>query len=108
MIATYEDYYCKENVTLRIKSYREHSNLAIEMFCADSDWEEPFAMLTTNLPNYDLPNDLAFVDTNNLRTGFDFILKYKLGELIGFGQSGFCTYPLIKFNLDEVKKYAQA
>ena len=108
MKATYDDYYVKENVYLSIGKYSHKNNLAIMMVCADSDWPEPFANLTVNLPDHDLPDDLAFIDTNNLRTAFDFILKYNLGELVGFGQSGFCTYPLIKFNLDEVKKYAQA
>ena len=101
MIATYEDYYVKEKVTLALREYF-NKNLAIEMLCLDN---EPFATLTVNLGEK-LPSDMAYVDTNNLRTGFDFILKYNLGELVGFGQSGFCTYPLVKFNLQEVKKYA--
>ena len=104
MKAVYEDYYVKENVYLRISKYAVPGNLAIRMICADSEWEEPFATLTVNL-DVKLPANQAYIDTNNLRTAFDFVMEYKLGELIGFGQSGFCTYPLVEFNLDEVKKY---
>ena len=104
MKAHYEDYYCSEDVYLEITEYQKPRNLAIKMICADSEWKEPFATLTVNL-GISLPNNQAYIDTNNLRTAFDFILIHNLGELIGFGQSGFCTYPLIEFNLDEVKKY---
>lgn len=103
MKAVYEDFYIKEEVTLEIMQYH-NGNLAIQMWCYDDNFKEPFSMLTTNLGEK-LSADKAYVDTNNLRTGFDFILKYNLGELVGFGQSGFCTYPLVKFNLDEVVKY---
>lgn len=102
MKAEYKDYYVTEKVTLKIANYANNNNLAIRMICED---EEPFAMLTVNLGEK-LPPNQAYVDTNNLRTAFDFIILYNLGKLIGFGQSGFCTYPLIEFDLDEVKKYA--
>lgn len=103
MIATYEDYYVKEKITLRVSEYLSNKNLAIQMLCLD---RLPFASLTVNLDE-ELPSDMAYVDTNNLRTAFDFIIKYNLGELVGFRQSGFCTYPLVKFNMDEVKKYVK-
>ena len=104
MTAKYEDFYVSELVNLEIANYQNNGNLAIRMVCAESDWKEPFASLTVNL-NVKLPENQAYIDTNNLRCAFDFVLLHNLGEIIGFGQSGFCTYPLIEFNLDEVKKY---
>ena len=104
MTAIYEDYYCKDEVTLKITKYSSNGNLAIQMISALSLWNEPFAMLTVNIDEK-LPSDMAYVDINNVRTAFDFITKYKLGEFKGIKQSGYCCYPLIKFNLDEVKKY---
>ena len=65
---------------------------------------EPFTLLTVNLGG-DPGKDMAYVDTNNFPDALNLISAYNLGEVVGCGHSGFCTYPLVKFNLDEVKKH---
>ena len=106
MTAIY-NYYGEEKVTLEIANYSSNGNLAIQMFsCDENGYEEPFATLTVNL-DIKLPEDCAFLDTNNLRDAINFVLKYNLGKFTGISRtSGFCEYPLFQFNLKEVEKYA--
>ena len=102
MTLTYEDFYCKENVNLAVHSYASNDNLAIMMICAET--HEPFASLTVNLDKKLISNQ-AFIDASNLRLALCFVINNKLGRLVGLGHSGFCDYPLIEFNMSEVKKY---
>lgn len=106
MILTYQDFYCKEEVKLSIAHYQNNGNLAIQMICVNGEYEnEPFAFLTVNL-NEKLPENCAYIDINNLRQAFDFCLLNKLAEFdYSFKQSGYCSYPLMRFNMDEIKKY---
>ena len=99
----YQDFYCKEEVKLEIAHYQTTGNLAIKMICVDDG--EPFATLTVNFDEK-LPENCGYIDTNNLRQAFDFCLLNKLAEFVyTFRQSGYCSYPLMKFNMDEVEKY---
>jgi len=67
----------------------------------------PFATLTVNLSESDrLEKDCAYVDTNNCPWAEQFIEENKLGEPMGtYGFSGFCSYPLYKFNMDRLKDW---
>ena len=63
---------------------------------------EPYATLTVNLPET-LPYNEAYVDVNNFPEAEDFIKRNKIGTFTGrFGASGFCKYPLYKFDLDKI------
>lgn len=45
----------------------------------------------------------AYLDTNNFPEGVQLVKKYKLAEPTGeYGQSGFCTYPLYKFDMKKL------
>lgn len=93
----YGDY----TVTLEKREYY-NGNLAIRMITED---DEVFATMTVNLGEEDdvLPANMAYVDTNNLPEIEDFIVKNGLGESTGETRtSGYCTYPLYKFNLEEL------
>ena len=82
-------------VYTRKTTYQNNGNLAILLVC---DTGEPFGNLTVNLGEK-LPDDMAYVDTNNLPNAEEFIRENNLGEPVGhLRQSGFCTYPLYKFN----------
>lgn len=66
---------------------------------------EPYAVLTVNLDEV-LPAGYAFVDTNNCPWAEEFITKYQLGEPVGRAkQSGFCVYPLYRFNTDKIEEH---
>ena len=82
-------------MTIQETTYTSNNTLAIEII----DNNEPYAVLTVNLPQYSFKDPrVQFVDTNNFPNAEEFIKKNNLGEPLGFyGQSGFCTYPLYYF-----------
>ena len=87
------------DVSLERSKYTYNDNLAIQLWCDDEGYPEPFAMLTVNLPNYGkLPENQAFVDTNNCSWAESFIKENRLGKPVGkIGISGWCEYPLYEF-----------
>lgn len=89
------------NVTIKTGKYLCGDNLSIELI---TDFAEPFAKLTVNLPEWTLPNDKAFVDTNNCPWAEKFISDNKLGRPTGItGTSGYCTYPQYRFYMEKLK-----
>ena len=88
------------NLHIKRFTYTNNGNLAI---CLLEDDRAPFATLTVNLEEK-LPHGYAYVDTNNCPWAVDFIDDNNLGEFVGaYGQSGFCTYPLYKFNEEVIE-----
>ena len=86
------------DVTLRKTSYKNNNNLAIAL---DSPTEGPFAVITVNI--HELPEGYAFVDTNNCPWAEKFIKDHGLGEFANaVGHSGYCTYPLYKFDMEKL------
>ena len=94
--------FCGNEYTLEVSHYFNNNNLALVVHGGE---EEPYEVLTVNLgPLFD--PTLGFVDTNNFPEAEQFIKEYKLGEPTGITRvSGFCVYPLYKFDMEEVKKY---
>lgn len=111
-----EFYGKKYHVVLEKGKYSNNGTLAIEMICTTpkGKYKEPFGMLTVNLDDSDvMANDtMAFIDTNNLGIEIiQWLTKNGIAthtQMMGF--SGFCAYPLFKFNqsvLDEMKSMQQ-
>lgn len=92
----------EKEYSIEISHYFNNNNFALVM----QGEEEPYAVMTVNLgPLFD--PTMAFVDTNKFPEVIDIIKDYNLGEDTGITRvSGFCVYPLYKFNLEEVSKYA--
>lgn len=89
------------NVSIETSAYYCGDNLAIRLITEDG---EPFAILSVNLPEWTLPNNIAFVDTNNCPWAEKFISDNKLGRPTGItGTSGYCTYPLYRFDMEKLK-----
>jgi len=87
-------------VTLRYTKYTNNNALAVQLICAKSPWS-PFATITVNIvmSGY-IPGNLAYVDTNNCPWAEDFLKENGIAEPTGqTGISGFCEYPLYKFDL---------
>lgn len=79
-----------------------NKNLAIMIYL---DTRELFGTLTTNI--CPLEEDEAAIDINNFPEAEEVIYNYHLGENTGKTiKSGFCEYPIYKFNLKEVSKYS--
>lgn len=79
--------------------------LGIQFYSYDEDgFREPYATLTTNFGEFLSVKDCAYIDTNN---------NSFAGQLLAMGfcqdtgitkQSGFCTYPLWKFDKEFLKE----
>ncbi len=89
-------------VFFTLNHYSMNNNLCINMVAVN---EGPWSTLTKNF-DVNLEPDEAFIDTNN-NAGIDEILVANgIAEPTGKGiRSGFCIYPLFKFNLDVVEQY---
>ena len=96
---TYHDCY------LIVDSYLADSSLVLEIW---NDEYGPIARITTCLHRLTVHEDEAFVDTNNCPWAEDFIREYQLGEFTGRNdESGFCTYPLYKFDIRKIREYSR-
>lgn len=83
-----------------VGQYSTNGNLYIGLHEDDG----PFADLTTNIAS--LGDSCAAIDTNNCPWAEELIKRYKLGEKTGYSlRSGFCDYPVYRFNMDKVKEF---
>lgn len=90
-------------VKLGTSEYLNNGSLAIQLI--DAKEYEPFATLTVNIDEKGASKETAYVDINNCPWAKKFIEDNELGEFTGkYGKSGFCVYPLYKFNLDKIKE----
>lgn len=82
-----------------VLGYYPNGSFGIALNSWSEGYPEPWSKLTVNLDEK-LPPYCAYVDTNNNGEDIvDWIIENNLGELTGdYGYSGFCKYPLIKFN----------
>jgi hypothetical protein len=90
---------------LALREDRYSSNGSLYLGLVDVDDMEPFADLTVNLADGMATESCQYVDTNNLAGIQELIEENNLGMLIGYGHSGFCTYPLYVFDKEEYSKY---
>ena len=79
--------------------------LGIQLFSYDEDgYREPYATLTQNFGEFLSARDCAYIDTNNCFFARQ-LLELGFCEDTGLTkQSGFCTYPLWKFDRDFLKE----
>ena len=62
----------------------------------------PFATITVNLGDK-LPDGYAYLDTNNCPWAEEFVTENDLAEFVGgYATSGFCIYPLYKFDTNKI------
>ena len=105
-----QDWGAKYNIMFTTEQYVS-GNTRIAMHYYDEDCEQylPFASLTVNLVGEHCDEDCGFIDTNNLGNNIiQWLIDNNLAMQTGrFGKSGFCVYPEVKFNMDEVKKYVR-
>jgi len=96
-------------IKLQLTSYGNDNSLAITAKCYEEEYKhwEHYGPLTVNL-NYDdcdpAPEDCAYLNTNNINGVEEFVTENKLGEFTGITkQSGYCTYPLYRFDMAKIK-----
>lgn len=85
-----------------IAKYSNNDNLAIQLFCKEEGYFEPYSTLTVNIHELEDKTE-AYVDVNNNPNILNWITAN--GIAIPTGEtaiSGYCEYPLYKFNLNKL------
>lgn len=81
------------------KAFYGNGNLAVILENSDGF---QIGKLTVNL-GLKLDDGYAYLDTNNLPEGEVFVKEYGLAEFTGkYGRSGYCEYPLYRFNMEKL------
>lgn len=89
-------------VYLQLDSYRINGSLAVTLYGEDGDL---FGVITVNLPGGPTPPHAAFVDSNNYPWVELFLENNDIAHPTGdFAHSGYCTYPLYKFNMEKFQE----
>lgn len=92
-----------ENCILQVAKYQADNSIAVEIWSCE---EGPIARLTVCLDDKSLGKDEAYVDTNNCPWAIDFLKEYGFAEETGKTKaSGYCIYPMMKFNRDKMCEY---
>lgn len=87
----------------QIETYASNNNLAIRLLSEEPDdgYLEDYASLTVNIA--ELPPYAAAIDTNNLPSSIVSALEEKgIAHVTGCIQSGFCTYPVVRFDAEKL------
>ncbi|MBR1741554.1 MAG: DUF4313 domain-containing protein [Lachnospiraceae bacterium] len=91
-------------VFLEVGEYQADGSPAVELYTGDG---ELITVITVCLMDLFLEAGESYVDTNNCPWALDFIKEYSLGEPTGrTRKSGFCTYPLVRFDMEKLKEFA--
>ena len=98
-------YYAGSKLTAYRTKYQNNGRLAIVLCAKDKyDGDPVFGIVTVNLDDgLELKEDEAYLDTNNC-LGIDVVfMETGLAVPTGlYGRSGFCKYPLFKFDLSKL------
>ena len=104
----------KYHIVMQKGTYRSNGTLAIEMLEVSPKGKrvrDYFGMLTVNIADSDVvaSDKYAFIDTNNNGEEIaQWLIDNKIAKNTGIkGYSGFCSYPLFKFEesvLDEMEE----
>lgn len=91
------------NIFLSQEKYDNNGRLAVLAFTTDDG--EYFGDITVNLDDPLPIGDYAFVDTNNSPWAVELLEKNGIAQPTGgYARSGFCLYPVYKFDLSKLEK----
>lgn len=94
-----------EGAYLKVGRYVSDDSLVIEIWNRSDGC---IARLTVCLSDPFLRENESYVDTNNCPWVLDFIREYQLGKESGYmKRSGYCNYPAVIFDMEQMKKYVE-
>ena len=116
MVAKFTDRFGNdEEIFFVLRNYEVGGREAIQAWSIRKDdggiWKEPYANITVNLPEYELPEPkvhgfYAFIDTNNCPWAEQVLFDTGIGIPTGkFRTSGYCNYPIYFIFTANLKKY---
>jgi hypothetical protein len=92
-----------DGVFLQVGKYRADNSVAIQAWNMEVG---PIATLTVCIPGGQLKENEAYLDTNNCPWVLDFMENKGLAKRTGkVGYSGYCTYPVVTLDMEQIKKY---
>ena len=95
------------NLYLTAEKYQSNDTLAViayEPATGDCITPEMFDVITVNLPFGEADETHAYIDTNNCPWAPELLKEMGVAKPTRkYGHSGFCKYPLYKFNLEMFK-----
>ena len=77
----FNSYGNKYDLCIGVEEYYYGGGLAMQLYCVEGDFLEPFSSLTINVLDFLPGKNCALVDTNDFAQAKDLIEKYKLGKL---------------------------
>lgn len=99
------NYSVYKNCMLRLGRYMLDESLAVEIY---NRQDGEIARLTTCLCDPTLPEDVAYVDTNNCPWAVTFLEENGLAEKTGkTKRSGYCVYPAMRFNREKIAQFEE-
>lgn len=87
----------------------EYTNGRLAVILVDVNSGELYGLVTVNLPDSTIQGkDTSYLDTNNSQDLIDKFVELGLVKILDSYKyrSGWCTYPLGKFNLEKLKEYS--
>ena len=92
------------NCHLSVGEYANNGHISISIWSSE---EGPIADITVNVFGIDVtPQNFSCVDTNNCPWATKLIEELNIGIPVGAGLgSGFCVYPVYKFDRKAIEKY---
>lgn len=94
-----------KNCFLQVARYQADNSRAIEIWNRE---DGPIARITVCIAGSRLAEDEVVIDTNNCPWALELIRKYEFGTETGRTvKSGFCTYPVVKLNVEKIGKYLE-
>lgn len=116
MIVKFKNYGEEVHAFFKVFEYvGKEKRKCIQMYSIQRDdggeWVEPYATITVNLPEYELPEPklhgfYCFIDTNNCPWAEKLLLDTGIGINTGMSAfSGFCSYPVFFIFTANIKKY---
>lgn len=95
-----------EEIILKVGDYYYGHELAILMYTKEDGELDLFSDLTVNLSYYSLEPNEAFISGDLSNDKLKFIRQHKLGKVLPErGQSGYCTYAEVAFDLDRLAEF---
>jgi hypothetical protein len=99
------EYSVYEGIYLQVGKYQEDGSIAIQAW---NRKDGPIATLTVCIPDNQLEENEAYVDTNNCPWVMEFLENYGLAKATGkTARSGYCIYPAVSFDMEQIKKHEE-
>lgn len=93
----------QKEVKFEISRYLSNNCIYIGLLTKEEDGFEPYGNVTVNMRGK-VPDYCGYVDTNSMPELEEFLVHYGIGTFTGLTQqSGFCTYPLYRFDADTLR-----